>query len=1184
LQGLEDDLNLALERQGSSSSEAGSQDEVEVRPQQKERSVQAETVASEPEERGEDPQKILEQLMQRDPRASKEDYYDREADEWDMEGLASDLRVAEERAPEVDSPPDDKAPQGMLVKLISLDPEVTREDYFDEESKEWDLHGLEEDLNLAMEKQGSLSSEAGAQDEVEVPQQKKHSVQAETTAGKPEERGEDPQKMLEQLMQRKPQVSKDDYYDPEADEWDMEGLTADLRIAEERTPEVDSPEGKDPEGMLAKLVSLDPEVTREDYFDEESKEWDVHGLEEDLNLALEKQRSLSEAGPQERTPEVDSPPEGKDPEGMFAKLVSLDPEVTRLDYFDEELKEWDLQGLEDDLNLALERQGSSSSEAGSQDEVEVRPQQKERSVQAETVASEPEERGEDPQKILEQLMQRDPRASKEDYYDREADEWDMEGLASDLRVAEERAPEVDSPPDDKAPQGMLVKLISLDPEVTREDYFDEESKEWDLHGLEEDLNLAMEKQGSLSSEAGAQDEVEVPQQKKHSVQAETTAGKPEERGEDPQKMLEQLMQRKPQVSKDDYYDPEADEWDMEGLTADLRIAEERTPEVDSPEGKDPEGMLAKLVSLDPEVTREDYFDEESKEWDVHGLEEDLNLALEKQGSLPSETGAQEPPAGGEDPESLWVELSRLDSAASKEDYFDPESEEWDLEGLQDDLALAQKNEGAPMGVSMSEASTAEPVPAGDVHPDALMAELVRLDTSVSKEDYFDEESGEWDLEGLREDLNLAKTTEASTPEAARAGDEHPDSMIAELLRLDPRVSKEDYYDEESDEWDLEGLREDLQLAKSAEAARAGDEHPDSMMAELLRLDPRVSKEDYYDEESDEWDLEGLREDLQLAKTVEVGGEGPRAEATASAANAEPTAPVPAEAKVENRPVNISVGDLVLAKYEEDGWYTATVQRDNGNNSFQLKWDEDDTESAVTRDFIRLLPPITEGARVVAVWEEDGHWYDAVVQKVNADGSFVVKYDEDDSEATLQKAKIRTHLEPPREPEYWFAPYREGDAPPALQERVSALWKDGDYEGYHGAVVQKDNGDGTFLVKWDEYDSESPVKREELRKSVPKISSSELSAGQKLTGIVTNTTEFGAFVDFGAERDGFVRKTKLRNSYVSNVEDVVAVGQQVDVWFCGVSDNKITLSMVEDRCSSGPPSRQTVTNGRGRRGL
>ncbi|ACF14477.1 RNA binding S1 domain protein [Chloroherpeton thalassium ATCC 35110] len=78
---------------------------------------------------------------------------------------------------------------------------------------------------------------------------------------------------------------------------------------------------------------------------------------------------------------------------------------------------------------------------------------------------------------------------------------------------------------------------------------------------------------------------------------------------------------------------------------------------------------------------------------------------------------------------------------------------------------------------------------------------------------------------------------------------------------------------------------------------------------------------------------------------------------------------------------------------------------------------------------------------------------------------------------------------------------------------------------------------------------------------------DLQIGMKLEGVVTNVTDFGAFVDIGVHQDGLVHVSELADNYVSDPLEAVKVGQIVTVRVLDVnlSLRRISLSMrSEDR--------------------
>ncbi len=73
---------------------------------------------------------------------------------------------------------------------------------------------------------------------------------------------------------------------------------------------------------------------------------------------------------------------------------------------------------------------------------------------------------------------------------------------------------------------------------------------------------------------------------------------------------------------------------------------------------------------------------------------------------------------------------------------------------------------------------------------------------------------------------------------------------------------------------------------------------------------------------------------------------------------------------------------------------------------------------------------------------------------------------------------------------------------------------------------------------------------------------DLKVGMKLPGIVTNITNFGAFVDIGVHQDGLVHTSQISDKFVANASEVVKVHQRVEVTVVelDVARKRISLSM------------------------
>ena len=89
---------------------------------------------------------------------------------------------------------------------------------------------------------------------------------------------------------------------------------------------------------------------------------------------------------------------------------------------------------------------------------------------------------------------------------------------------------------------------------------------------------------------------------------------------------------------------------------------------------------------------------------------------------------------------------------------------------------------------------------------------------------------------------------------------------------------------------------------------------------------------------------------------------------------------------------------------------------------------------------------------------------------------------------------------------------------------------------------------------------------------------DLELDMNLEGVVTNVTNFGAFVDIGVHQDGLVHISQLANKFISEPQDIVKVGQVVKVRVIevDVSRKRIALSMKDKQENSRPQKKAKST--------
>lgn len=113
------------------------------------------------------------------------------------------------------------------------------------------------------------------------------------------------------------------------------------------------------------------------------------------------------------------------------------------------------------------------------------------------------------------------------------------------------------------------------------------------------------------------------------------------------------------------------------------------------------------------------------------------------------------------------------------------------------------------------------------------------------------------------------------------------------------------------------------------------------------------------------------------------------------------------------------------------------------------------------------------------------------------------------------------------------------------------------------------------------DPRSPI--EEFRFADGVSTMEDLKPGMKIPGIVTNITNFGAFVDVGVKQDGLVHISHLANRYISDPNEAVKLGQKVmaTVLEVDIARKRIALSLKEGE-SGRPEVRSQKTDTRGQK--
>jgi polyribonucleotide nucleotidyltransferase len=107
----------------------------------------------------------------------------------------------------------------------------------------------------------------------------------------------------------------------------------------------------------------------------------------------------------------------------------------------------------------------------------------------------------------------------------------------------------------------------------------------------------------------------------------------------------------------------------------------------------------------------------------------------------------------------------------------------------------------------------------------------------------------------------------------------------------------------------------------------------------------------------------------------------------------------------------------------------------------------------------------------------------------------------------------------------------------------------------GVVIDIDD-DGTVEIA--SFSAEAAAKAEEMIRAITAVP----EVGREYTGTVTRTTSFGAFIEILAGQEGLLHISQMGNGYVRQVEDVMKVGDRVEVRVIDIDDQgRVDLALV-----------------------
>jgi hypothetical protein len=207
---------------------------------------------------------------------------------------------------------------------------------------------------------------------------------------------------------------------------------------------------------------------------------------------------------------------------------------------------------------------------------------------------------------------------------------------------------------------------------------------------------------------------------------------------------------------------------------------------------------------------------------------------------------------------------------------------------------------------------------------------------------------------------------------------------------------------------------------------------------------------------------------------------------------------------------IEEGSKVEGNYRQKGkWYTGKVTRDRRDGTFDIDYDDGESETRVGEALIRLIGgssslsgsrdivvELVEGTSVEAFYKGK-KWYPGKISRVRLNGTFDINYDDGEKEIGMTRANVR-------------AVASRGLSPRADRERnriEEGSKVEGNYRGkgkWYTGKVTRDRKDGTFDIAYDDGESETRLEEALLRllgggSGSPSKRSAKIEEGSKVEG-------------------------------------------------------------------------------------
>ena len=197
------------------------------------------------------------------------------------------------------------------------------------------------------------------------------------------------------------------------------------------------------------------------------------------------------------------------------------------------------------------------------------------------------------------------------------------------------------------------------------------------------------------------------------------------------------------------------------------------------------------------------------------------------------------------------------------------------------------------------------------------------------------------------------------------------------------------------------------------------------------------------------------------------------------------------------------------------YYGAKISRVNGDGTYEVQYNDGDTEMSVAAELIcapSVAGMFANGEKIEGRYNGKNKWYGGSIEKDNKDGTYAIKYDDGESEPRVAFVRRAAAAPSPEASvKVLSVPIKFG-AGDTVEARYGGKAK------YYGGKIVGANGDGTFEVCYDDGDTEKAVAGALIRRKAAQeaTASSAPTPGKP----VTSASDATAAVSLGARATMF----------------------------------------------------------------